>query len=539
MVKRKKAPAITVKGKASKSSNLHVSADRKNGGPDNENKQTGRKQIETDQLEASSSADVQGDNTKSTPQRGKKGVAKIGKTAKQGAHWNALVTQATLIEDGNAVTLKLSKEQDAEFDSAVDDNPRGVTDSDLSDDENEVAETSKEQYAMESSQSSVDGSMDSSEGTDESEQIESPECNRGRKVKKSKRPSPSPCKRSRERGRKRKRSMHRQTRRNRHDRSRSQIVKAFRNLEDMMSHSGYLHSGDKAEHNYNSDEECYRARRCKTPKKGKRSFCRESEMTIYKPAVKPARGSMSSEGMIDTSNETVELDLSTELENNPLSQPVHQSNFVHNLISEYCRRSGESQYQPQCRVDQHEQRSRASPYQERSLPPPRGRSSLAVPQNSGRAQRVAEAIREAKASKARIFEISGNQFNVHQGNIEGANEPSQMDMLSHSFAHSMLVDEQFLLVATHVDGTLRNKIVAGEYVKFLKLLSRDKLEFDEDQCMEMVNRDGKPVWVPVSAKDTLAINSFNRWEQAFRVFTDIFIKAHPSRTQEYVPCCRS
>ena len=98
----------------------------------------------------------------------------------------------------------------------------------------------------------------------------------------------------------------------------------------------------------------------------------------------------------------------------------------------------------------------------------------------------------------------------------------------------MMVDEGFLLVAAHIDSATRDKITKGQYVRFSKLLSHDRGDMDEDQRMEMVNKDGRPVWVPVADKDFMAITSFGKWEQAFRVYSDIYLKVNPSRAQELI-----
>ena len=83
-----------------------------------------------------------------------------------------------------------------------------------------------------------------------------------------------------------------------------------------------------------------------------------------------------------------------------------------------------------------------------------------------------------------------------------------------------MVDEHFLLVAAHLDETTRKKIINSEYVDFSKLLQRDRVLEDEDGHMQMLVHNGQTYFVPV--QDTLAINSYGRWEQAFRVFSDVY-----------------
>ena len=52
--------------------------------------------------------------------------------------------------------------------------------------------------------------------------------------------------------------------------------------------------------------------------------------------------------------------------------------------------------------------------------------------------------------------------------------------------HSVIVDDDYLLVPSHVDPATLNKIISGEYVDFSKLLHRDKILQEEDQRLEVV-----------------------------------------------------
>ena len=44
--------------------------------------------------------------------------------------------------------------------------------------------------------------------------------------------------------------------------------------------------------------------------------------------------------------------------------------------------------------------------------------------------------------------------------------------------------------------------------------------------MEMVNKGGMSFWVPVADHENAVINSYARWEQAFRVFSNIYTRHH-------------
>ena len=126
-------------------------------------------------------------------------------------------------------------------------------------------------------------------------------------------------------------------------------------------------------------------------------------------------------------------------------------------------------------------------------------------------------IREAEASKAHIYEISGNTPKLNIGiqpqwQTVGDGE-REIEQLSHRLTHSMLVDEQFMMVVAHIDDLTKAKIQKDQYVKFSKLLAKDQIDGEDEQRM----------WIPVSERDITVINSFNRWEQAFCVFSHIYL----------------
>ena len=81
------------------------------------------------------------------------------------------------------------------------------------------------------------------------------------------------------------------------------------------------------------------------------------------------------------------------------------------------------------------------------------------------------------------------------------------------------MDEEYLVVAGHVDETTQGKIIRGEYIDFGKLLPCDRVISEEDGHLKLVICNGKTFWVPVS--ETVSINNFSQWEQAFRIFGNI------------------
>ena len=52
--------------------------------------------------------------------------------------------------------------------------------------------------------------------------------------------------------------------------------------------------------------------------------------------------------------------------------------------------------------------------------------------------------------------------------------------------------------------------------------------------MEIVSRGSATYFVPVSDWDTTAITNFGKWEQAFRVFSNIYTRAYPGKASELI-----
>ena len=83
-------------------------------------------------------------------------------------------------------------------------------------------------------------------------------------------------------------------------------------------------------------------------------------------------------------------------------------------------------------------------------------------------------------------------------------------------------------MGSHLEPQLIERIQRGEYMDFGKLVPKDRIMIEEYQRLEMIIRNGRTYYVLVS--DTTSNNSFQKWEQAFRVFANIYAKsqAHPS-----------
>ena len=78
-------------------------------------------------------------------------------------------------------------------------------------------------------------------------------------------------------------------------------------------------------------------------------------------------------------------------------------------------------------------------------------------------------MRDGENKKVRIMEVPGKSSHM-------------LTTLPHAMSstyHSALVDEDYLLVGTHIDENTKQKVINGEYVDFAKLLPSDRLVEDD------------------------------------------------------------
>ena len=100
--------------------------------------------------------------------------------------------------------------------------------------------------------------------------------------------------------------------------------------------------------------------------------------------------------------------------------------------------------------------------------------------------------------------------------------PGKNSFHNNDYIQSFMIDDEYMLVGAHVDEATYNKIIEGKYVDFGKLIPHDRIAVEEDQRLEMIIRGGKTYWVP--ATETTSISNVIKWEQAFRVYSNIYTK---------------
>ena len=264
-----------------------------------------------------------------------------------------------------------------------------------------------------------------------------------------------------------------------------------------------------------------------TSEKGEPSTCTStSQTTIYHEAVLPASDEVDREIPLIENNDSQDPEIIFNVK-----QPNRQQlNEPSELVPEPLRRDSSSsedrndtsdemldvdKFIADCR-ESVRRRSNQMDDARPDRPPPEQ-----LRQPSQEVYQGVEMIRENEANKARMMATPGNLqsdnqwWNQHLANV---------------------VDDKFLIVGNNVDPSVKAKILNHEYVDFARLLPKDRLAVEEDNRMKLVSRGGSTFFVPVVDHEMHGngVNNFNKWEQAFRVFSNIYIQAYPMRAIELI-----
>ena len=127
-------------------------------------------------------------------------------------------------------------------------------------------------------------------------------------------------------------------------------------------------------------------------------------------------------------------------------------------------------------------------------------------------------LRDAEDAKLHIVATPGKEINV------------QYDKLN-----AQAVDDNYLVIGVHIDQTMKQKIANHKYVDFARLLPKDRITSEDDHRMQLLSRGGSTYFVPVADRESAGnINSFQQWEQAFRVFSDAYTRLFLDHAPELV-----
>ena len=65
-------------------------------------------------------------------------------------------------------------------------------------------------------------------------------------------------------------------------------------------------------------------------------------------------------------------------------------------------------------------------------------------------------------------------------------------------------------------------------------MPKDHIGVEDDHHMELVNGGGISYWLPVSDREGTNISNYSKWEQAFRVFANIYNDFFPNKLGELI-----
>ena len=140
-------------------------------------------------------------------------------------------------------------------------------------------------------------------------------------------------------------------------------------------------------------------------------------------------------------------------------------------------------------------------------------------------QQADQMVKDAERSRARLLGIPGNNdiLTPYTGKVA---------VVDSGVVNGAQIDQDYQMLDMHVDETIEKCIQAFEYVDFSKLVSRNKLVKDDDQRLEIVNHNGMTFLSPIADRENVQITSYIKWEQAFRVFSNILTSKFPAKATE-------
>ena len=138
--------------------------------------------------------------------------------------------------------------------------------------------------------------------------------------------------------------------------------------------------------------------------------------------------------------------------------------------------------------------------------------------------------RESENAKAYIFPPKGRHSETTDNLILPQTLQTAAQCPTPQFHLTAQIDEDYLVVGGHIDENTIDKIKSSQYIDFGKLLPKDRILAMDENKLELVIKKKKRS--PVS--EAVVINNFARWEQAFRIFSNVYTKYHPSKAGELI-----
>ena len=268
-----------------------------------------------------------------------------------------------------------------------------------------------------------------------------------------------------------------------------------------------------------------------------------SESTIYQGTVQPAKALDNDQGpCLSITNQPNLLRFSSSSEDEPINTPEEQvgdaklaektSDFLTCIRN--CNDNGKI---PGLRADEPQPSTSRNP--QGGIPREAFRPGHQVLEDN-----VSRFIREAETSCARVLEPQGNG-NFHVLNDQNCARVGKGNELKgdnfvlfgpNQYMKTAIMDEDYLIVAAHIDENLERRVRNGEYIDFVRLLPHDRVQMQQDNRIKLINQNGHLSCAPASENSNLGlvISSFARWEHAFRVFSNTYTRQFPQRASELI-----
>ena len=226
----------------------------------------------------------------------------------------------------------------------------------------------------------------------------------------------------------------------------------------------------------------------------------DSELTIYKNAVEnqiSKRESSSSDECFNSSDEimnVVELDQLGQRQE--LGQEIDNS-LIKQFISDVrMKQRNDGNERMDRDLQQHDNQPQPQPCNSRD-----GWNRNEIQPTPD--DKANEIIRRAERSRLQVHGIPGKSNELKDN--KGMNYALDFNK---DMVHSVVVDESYQLVASHVDSLTQEKIIKGEYVDFSKLVPKDRILAVDDHRYEMIVKDGKTFWIPANKYEGTQITGY-------------------------------
>lgn len=149
-----------------------------------------------------------------------------------------------------------------------------------------------------------------------------------------------------------------------------------------------------------------------------------------------------------------------------------------------------------------------------------------------RARARADAVvKEAENAKTTLLKPPG------EPHLDSINETNTAAMDDDKISRAFKIDQKHDRITARVNRELIARIGLGQYINLQRLLPKNRVDPNDDHDkFRMVTKDSYSYFVDdkemSNKEDGLPVNSIARWDQAFRVYSAIYLKANPSKVAE-------